>query len=38
LDAHSVPLDDQPVGVALAGNSNPVVITPTKAIAVNVRN
>ena len=36
LDSHDVDLKDQPIGLALEGNSNPVVITPDSAITVNV--
>lgn len=36
LDSHAVDLKDQPLGIALEGNSNPVVITPNSALVVNV--
>ena len=36
LDDHDISLNDQPVGLALVGNSNPVVVTPTKLLAVHV--
>jgi len=34
MDAHSISLDGQPVGLALAANSSPIVITAQKAISV----
>lgn len=36
LDAHEVDLKDQPIGLGLQGQSNPIVITPTSVITVNV--
>ena len=36
MDAHEVDLKDQPIGIGLQGQSNPIVITPTSVITVNV--
>ena len=36
MDAHEVDLKDQPIGLGLQGQSNPIVITPTSVITVNV--
>ena len=36
LDAHEVDLKDQPIGLGLQGQSNPIVITPNSVITVNV--
>ena len=37
MDNHAVDLKDQPIGLALQGKANPIVITNSSVITVNVR-
>ena len=36
MDSHAVDLKDQPKGLALQGKANPIVITNSSVISVNV--